>query len=364
MRNHTQYDAVVIHMHTIDLKKISAALTAHTGKPVEIIHIEKAGSGFHSDGFRIATNDGRDFFLKRIKSLEGGFEFPERRVSALQVSNSMAQRAGQYPLPVGVILAHGDNAHVAHEVSEDHTIYHVQEFAPSAKNYLDMLSEKGEKDMVDEADKGEIAKIVRLIASVHAVKHPSGESNIQNAVYNDGIRGVLVHPELTFTLLHDFPDDHPHLPPEKQKEHIGRMWKNISSWKDRSDRLAALHGDFWGANVFFTEDGEPFVIDFSRIPWGDPGIDIGWWMSQYLWRYHATKKEYFKELGEEFLNAYIAETGDTEMRRALTISLGFLGIVNIYPKFHPNGLDHDLGERFLGAVSASLDKGEFVWDKE
>ena len=350
-------------MHDIDLKKISKLLSEKTGESVELTSIEKAGSGFHSDGFKISSKDGKTFFLKRVKSLEGGFEFPERRISSLLVSDSMARRANQSPRPIGVILMKDEHAQIAHDISDDHTIYHVQEFETASSSYLDMLDGRHKKKSLDEEDAHELAAVIEFISGVHAIRHPSADEKIKKAVYNDGIRAVIVHPELTFTLLHDFPHDYPHLPLKDQERIIGLMWANTHDWKDRADRLTALHGDFWGANIFFKHDGSLFAIDYSRIPWGDPGIDVGWWLSQYLWRYHKTGNPYFKELGEEFLRRYIAKTGDTEIRKAVTLSIGFLGIVNIYPKFHPDGIEKALGDNFLGAIYQTLENKEFVWEK-
>ena len=109
-------------------------------------------------------------------------------------------------------------------------------------------------------------------------------------------------------LLHDFTDSHPFLPPKRHPEFVGRMLNLIHAGKDRPDRLRASYSDFWGANFFFRADGPVWVIDYSRIPWGDPATDSGWWLAQYLWFYHETKNSYFRDLGERFLALYERET--------------------------------------------------------
>lgn len=351
-----------ISMEKIDLKKISQLLSQKLGATFDVHTVEKAGSGFHSDGFKLIDKSGREFFLKRLKSYHGGFEFPERRISSLLVSDSMARRANSSPMPVGVIVTNDDHAHFMHELDDGHIIYHVQEFEASAKNYLSVMDERAAQESVSKEDREELAQIVDLIAGVHAVKHASEDASVRAAIYNDGIRSPIIHPELTYALLQDFADDHSHLPLPEQSRYLGLMWENVRVWKDRTDRLSALHGDFWGANVFFRHDGSVYAIDYSRIPWGDPGIDVGWWLSQYLWRYHKTGNPYFKELGEEFLNQYSAKMGDTEIRKAVTLAIGFTGLVNIYPHFHPEGLDKKLGDDFLRAVYNSLESKEFRWE--
>ncbi len=349
-------------MDSIDVKKISRLLSEKLGRQVDLHTIERSASGFHSDGFKLVDQQGTEFFLKKLKSHHGGFEFPERRVTSLLVSDSMARRAGASPLPIGVIIASNEDAHFMHDLNDEHNIFHIQEFQAASESYLEILERKSKKSTLDNDDRDEIGKIVEFLSRIHAIKHPSTDPRVREVVYSDGIRSVITHPELTYALLQDFPDDHPHLSIEEQKRYLGLMWENVRSWRGRSDRLTALHGDFWGANVFFKHDGSLFVIDYSRIPWGDPGIDVGWWVSQYLWRYHKTGNIYFRYLGEEFFRQYIEKTGDKEIRKAVGLAMGFLGIVNIYPNFFPKGLDHDLGTRFISAVRQTLESKEFCWE--
>ncbi|MFH2232579.1 MAG: phosphotransferase, partial [Patescibacteria group bacterium] len=144
--------------------------------------------------------------------------------------------------------------------------------------------------------------------------------------------------------------------------YIGLMLNLIHKWKDRCDRLVALHGDFWGTNLFFKKDGSIWVIDYSRIPWGDRGIDIGWWLSQYLWFYHETQNEYFKELGEKFLDMYEKKSGDKEIRRAVSLALGLMGIIYISPRFYPD-LNMEIGKKFFYNILEILNVNQFVWKK-
>ena len=102
-------------------------------------------------------------------------------------------------------------------------------------------------------------------------------------------------------------------------------------------------------------------MDYSRIPWGDAGIDIGWWVSQYLWSYSETKNPYFKELGEFFIEEYERKTQDKEIREATTIVLGLMGLVIIFPKFHSDR-DITLGRQFIEKIKKILLRGKLEWD--
>ncbi|OGZ42188.1 MAG: hypothetical protein A3C80_04380 [Candidatus Ryanbacteria bacterium RIFCSPHIGHO2_02_FULL_45_43] len=353
------YNATV---YNIDLQKISSLISQKLDRTVELVGIEKIGSGYHSDGFKLTAKDGHSFFLKRIKSHDLGFEIPERKVMSLLISNGMYRRSGFQPQSVGVILENKDEAGIIPEVNEETAIYHVQEFQSDSVSYWSLLQEKKRKAKVDEKDLAELEKITDYIIAIHQVKHASQDLERLKSVYNDGLRSVLTSPELTVMLLHDFSDTHQLLPAGEHGNYVGLMLNLIHKWKDRCDRLVALHGDFWGANLFFKKDGSIWVIDYSRIPWGDRGVDIGWWLSQYLWFYHETQNEYFKELGEKFLDMYVEKSGDKEIRQTVSLVLGLMGIIYISPRFYPD-LNMEIGKRFFDNILEILRGHQFVWKK-
>ncbi len=349
-------------MDNIDLQKISSLITQKLNKKVEIIGIEKIGSGYHSDGFKLTTKEGHNFFLKRVKSHDLGFEIPERKVMSLLISNGMGYRSGLEPKPIGVILDNKNETGIIPEITEETAIYQVQEFQSEGISYESLLKDKKEKIKVDETDIAELEKITDYLVKIHKIKHPSKDTERLKSVYNDGLRNVLTNPELTIMLLHDFTNSDKILPAKEHGNYVGLMLTLIHKWKDRHERLVALHGDFWGANLFFKKDGEIWVIDYSRIPWGDAGVDVGWWLSRYLWFYHETQNEYFKELGEKFLDMYERKSNDKEIHQAVSLVLGLMGIIMISPRFYPN-LDTVIGKRFFDNIVDILKNSQLIWKK-
>lgn len=347
-------------MHNIDLGKVSLALSNTLSKKVNIIKIETVGGGYHSDAFKLTNQDGKYFFLKRIKLYDIGFELPERRLMSFLLSDGMYRRAGLFPNTIGVIVDNNKELGMIPHIDDDTIIYHIQEFQEDGVSYLSLLQGRKNKVLLDEEDILELESITDLITKIHCIKHPAKDVDKLKAVYNFGLRSILINPELTIMMLHDFGADHTIFPTSMHGMYIGLMLTLMHQWKDKHHRLVALHGDFTGANLFFKKDGSVWVIDFSRIPWGDPGVDIGWWISQYLWLYHETKNEYFKKLGERFLGIYIKKTGDKEIRQAVSLVLGLMGITFISPRFYPN-LDIEIGRSFFKNVIDILKKGELIW---
>lgn len=343
------------------LDNLSQAIAKKIGREAEIINIEKISGGFHSEAFKIALKDQPDkpLFLKTVKSSELGFEYPERKIASLLLSHSMARQADANPRSLGVFLADELNIRDLGEIGEATEVYQLQEFQ-TGSDYWSRLQQRKNKPLTDAIDQQEIKAIVEYINKIHSSKNESLDISLRQALYNSALRDVLIHPELTMKVLFDYPADDPLLGRSRQSEYIDLMLGVIYHWRDRADRLAGLHGDFWGTNLFFKEDGSVFGIDFSRIPWGDPGIDIGWWLAQYLWLYHETGNRYFRELGEAFLQEYERQSGDREIRQAVSIALGFCGAVYITPKFYPQ-LDIELRVKFLDNIKKILADKNFCW---
>ncbi len=343
----------------IDTAQLEAILSRELGKTVSITTVEPAGKGFHSEGFRIVLTTGESFFLKKISTKRSGFEIPERRLSSLLVSDGMARRAEHGPRSLGVIVANGDQGTLLPQITEDTALYHLQEYEALGENHWSELRNRVEKKWVDDADRKEIESIVSYLARLHTTTHPSSDKKHHADVYNASLRNALTHPELGITLLHDFNETHPLLPPSKQGSYVSSLWRLAHEWKGDGTRLRALHGDFWGGNLFFRSDGSPAVIDYSRVPWGEPGIDVAHWLSQYLRLYHETNNPYFRELGETFLTEYEKTTGDTMIRKYLALELGLMGI--IYASFDMSP-DLDMERHFFATIQKILETGTFTWD--
>lgn len=343
----------------IDNASLSELLTNRLNRNVEVTDISQIGSGFHSDGYKISTKNGDSYFIKKVKSEDMGFEFPQRKVMSLLVSHSMLSAHKNYPNSIGVAVKNDKLEFLPH-IDDKTEIYHIQEYGGEGEAYIEMLGRKVGKEKIDQTDKDEIDKVLDFLVSLHKNKPKGKDQNLMGAIYNDYLRSVIGHPEYMLLLLQRVPDNSPVLKPSEQGEFISLMVDNMHYYKGRSHRLCAIHGDFWGANAFFRKDGSLFVIDYSRMPWGDPGFDIGVWVSQYLIKYHITKSNYFKELGNYFIDEYIKRTRDKEILNTMTYPLGVVSVIYSHENSVP-GIPDDARRAFHSNVVKMLQKKEFFW---
>lgn len=342
----------------IELEKI---LSEKIGKQIKINSVEPCGSGYHSDGFHIVCDNGGEFFLKKHKSFDMGFEFPERKISSLLVSHSMCNRikSEKHPKSIGVILKNEEMEFLP-KIDEKTEIYNLQTFGGEGKSYLGILGDKINKAQIDSQDKSEIDKVVDYLVELRGIKHPSTDVKKLNAVYNDFLRNVIGHQEYMLMLFHSMEEGDVVLSPKEQGAFVGLMLENMHFFKNRKDRLCAIHGDFWGANVFFKNSGEMFVVDHSRMPWGDPAFDVGFWLSQYVIKYHETSSSYFVELGNYFLETYKKKTGDFEIGKITPYSLGLIAAIYASPKIVPD-MKGEVRKALFENVVEMLKRKEFFW---
>jgi len=343
-------------------EELERVLSEKLSKEIKIREIKKIGTGYHSDGFKLTTKDGLEFFLKRIKSNDVGFEFPERKIASLLVSQSMANRINHKSniKSLGVFIHNIDFKEIP-GADEESEIYQIQEFGGEGKSYLQILEGNTNKKNIDLKDKEEINKIIDYITEIHKIKHPSQDKKRLDAVYNDFLRNVIGHPEYILQLFHDMPKDNTVLSPDKQGEFLTLMIENMHYFKNKSERLTAIHGDFWGANVFFNDNASMYVIDHSRMPWGDPGFDVGLFMGSYIISYHKTKNPYFKELANYFLERYIEKTGDKEVLNTMIYALGLIAVIYASPLHVPDISDETRKSVYLHIVKM-LKQKRFSWD--
>ena len=109
-------------MQPIDLNQLSRLVSVKTGNNTEFKTIEKIGSGYHSEGYKLTTAEGKTFFLKYVRSHDLGFEFPERQIMSLMVSNGMAERSGAVP-PVGVIVVTQNEETILSKIDESTKVF-------------------------------------------------------------------------------------------------------------------------------------------------------------------------------------------------------------------------------------------------
>ncbi len=351
-------------MTNAELKKISKAVSKQLHKELEFVAVETLKGGFQADAFKVTAKNGETFFVKKMKvNGEAGFELPERHLFSYAVGHGMAKRAGVSPAPVGLVLTRGEEIYPFPHLDDETSLYHVQSFAGDlGEGYFDLLQKKIHKKKVDAGDVAEIEAITDLISSIHNGPKPSKDLKVLNAIYNDSLQSVVAYPGMFFMFLSDFGAKHFLLPRSKHGSYVSSILNVLYSWENLGERLRPLHGDFWGSNVFINSQGKATAVDFSRIPYGEPGIDVGYFVAQYLWFYHETGNLYFKKLGELFIKKYSEKSGDKEIRNALCVPMGLLALLYINPRFHPDN-KKKTEKTFFETIVKIIKAKKFLWGK-
>lgn len=185
---------------------------------------------------------------------------------------------------------------------------------------------------MDEEDYAEVAAIVDVAIAIHR-PHPTADADLRKRMYRDGLRQIITHPELALGLIDPFPDNHPTLPAARRYEYIRKMYAFYDYWKINDDRLCALHGDFGVLNLFKQADGAFDIIDYSRIPWGEPGTDIGWLLGAFWHEYLISGNDYFKHMGEALLRTYEQRAQDPRIREGVCLTISLSAIIYATPLF-------------------------------
>jgi hypothetical protein len=212
---------------------------------------------------------------------------------------------------------------------------------------------------------GERARaLARFLARAHADKRD------EPTLYHRRIRELVGHGECLMGILDSYPHPFPFLPPAACEaiEHALVAWR----WRlrDRTGRLSRTHGDFHPWNILFREGTAFSVLDRSRGEWGEPADDVSALGINYL--FFGVRKsaaggrrgvaEPFLSLFREFLDAYLAESGDRHLHEVLPPFLAFRALVIAHPRWYP-ALDAATRGALLGFAKAMAGPGCFDADR-
>ncbi len=187
-------------------------------------------------------------------------------------------------------------------------------------------------------DTGRAQALARYLADAHADKRD------EPTLYHRRIRELVGHGECLMGILDSYPHPYPLLP-AADCEAIER---GLVSWRwrlrERHHRLARVHGDFHPWNLLFREGVEFSVLDRSRGEWGEPADDVSALAVNYL--FFGLRKsaatggdgvaEPFLSLFGNFLDSYLARSGDKELLEVLPPFFAFRALVIAHPRWYPH----------------------------
>lgn len=174
----------------------------------------------------------------------------------------------------------------------------------------------------------------KMLAELHNRPIPAG-TNTADAVRRSQ-REVFAHPQITLDVLAAYPSNHHLLGIDTGKyQYLEMMLRSVDveSVYAENTPCVPLHGDFWGSNILINDAGKPFLIDYSRIPYGDPVVDVGNFLGVLAFDALTYDSPAYFEAAHVFLNAYFKyrDVADPDIMRRCVVIFFWIGIIRMYP---------------------------------
>lgn len=187
---------------------------------------------------------------------------------------------------------------------EDET-YHVQQYISWD---IKQLAEYCEEDIIQVATK---------LAKLHSIDHVDSTSWL---LYRRSLREVVVNHETILSLY-----EQSHWANVQLSTIVHNSFETYMSmsYLPVTRRCVMLHGDFWHNNIIFNT-WVPYFIDFSRIPYGEAGIDVGHFLANLEIEYVLTGDEKYQQYYSLFLQHYISITEDVDIEKYCVLSKHFV----------------------------------------
>ena len=349
--------------------------------PLQSIRAKEGGVGARTVKYDIVgENQVRQCFVRVTGNGVIEEEFPERFAHNAQVSMRMArdyrlyfecERPRSAPRPIAFAL-----------LSPDGGIKPFPEMLPGTRvveifesdggpTYEDMLtlyaeSQKGDGKIFDEKELKPIEAMAKAVAAIHKLgyrslinKNYAHDQDRKRLLYEDHVETIL---QMVFR--HRKFGKHGTLERSAKDKILGLMTDIAEEYLDGSvdvsGRLWKLSGDFSESNILFYPDGQAYLCDESRFPYGERGTDLGWWSGHALWRKYAENNDSHAKRHRAFIGFYNQEIGEPDplLPRFMCLGLCLLCFVKFNPVFRQK-IEPERGKKFIEHVISILERRHF-----
>jgi hypothetical protein len=309
------------------------------GEHASISSVRPIGQGFHASGYELLTQGvaGEHLFARMISPLEFGHDLPPARIAAmLEASLSMP-----HALPTHAVagLTHDGTLVDLTQVKE---VIAIAEFLPpGSSNFCDLLRTQTHSDAEAKALADEVQEKALLMAQamvdIHSSQKFSGTPQEALSLYKRSLRAVIHNDELTAGVLDliDFTATS-----WVTHEHIVGLLADMERVRhgmgSRPERLTRIHGDYWANNVYFcasTEGGHTPIITDGRLVWGEPAIDAGWMIGEFVMQDLVRFGKFgqsFTAIAKRAMDAYVERSGDDDIYRYMHLPYAFQAFAESY----------------------------------
>lgn len=181
-------------------------------------------------------------------------------------------------------------------------------------------------------DRKRVHALADYLAQIHRTRKRD-----QN-LYRRRLRELIGHGECIMGLTDSYPAHYRFITSDllRSIEESCNRWR----WRlrNRSNRLAQVHGDFHPWNVLFRKGVDFSVLDRSRGEWGEPADDVTSMTINYLFfslRRWGTLRGPFEVLFREFWDRYMRASKDKDVTETAAPFFAFRGLVIASPLWYP-----------------------------
>jgi hypothetical protein len=358
--------------------KLTDYLQTVLGSGVEILGLRRLGSdeeaadpkalGYGAPFEIECVVDGvrRSYVVSRTRPASGyGHDYPaDRAWQALYghtAYNSFPRHVRS--LDVGFVRASGEIVRAGDATQ----FFQLVEKAEGDLYWLDLERLRRAGSRLRDLDVQRAEVLARFLAEAHAEKRDDP------SLYERRLRELVGHGECVMGILDSYPHPYPPLPVDSCEalEHDFVSWR----WRlrNRTYRLARVHGDFHPWNLLFRRGTDFSVLDRSRGEWGEPADDVAALAVNYLFFGMRREDEMgvlgvaqpFRVLFGRFMQAYVMASGDYEIFETLPPFLAFRALVLAHPYWYP-ALSEGVRGQLLHfarsmAVSSRFDPTDVSW---
>jgi hypothetical protein len=181
-------------------------------------------------------------------------------------------------------------------------------------------------------DRRRAQALASYLASIHRRKRRDP------ALYRRRLRELIGHGECIMGLTDSYPVPFGFITRDVLRgiEEACNQWR----WRlrNKTHRLAQVHGDFHPWNVLFRKSTDFSVLDRSRGEWGEPADDVASMAINYVFCSLCRSRRLqgpFEVLFRLFWDTYLEQSGDEEVTAAVAPFFAFRGLVIASPVWYP-----------------------------